>query len=83
MLVTASRAFRANETMFQTSTTQIRIKLFTHESRQPSTLLDLTFEERICVLLHNAIQHRIFGSMAPITRSATPRRRRANSVVLL
>jgi hypothetical protein len=46
-------------------------------------VLDLPFEERICVLLHNAIQHRIFGSMALITRSAIPRRRRANPLVLL
>ena len=79
MLVTTSSAFRANETMFQASATQVRFKLFANESRQPSTLLDLAFEERICVLLHNAIQHRIFESMAPITR---PRRRRANPLVL-
>jgi hypothetical protein len=83
VLVTTPRAFCTNETLFQPSATQVGFKLFANKSRQPSTLLDLRFEERIGVPIHNAIQHRLFGSMAPITRSAGPRRRRANPIVLL
>jgi hypothetical protein len=83
MLVTTPRAFCANETLFQTSATQVRFKLIANESRQPATSLLLPFEERICVLLHNAIEHRIFGSMPPITRTANPRRCRANPLVLV
>ena len=83
MLVTTPRAFCSNETMFQPSATQVRFKLFANESRQPSTLLDLAFEERICVLLHNAIQNCVLGPMTPIIRSAGRRRRQANPNVLL
>jgi len=59
VLVTTPRAFCTNETLFQPSATQVGFKLFANKSRQPSTLLDLRFEERIGVPVHNAIQHRL------------------------
>jgi hypothetical protein len=46
-------------------------------------VLDLPFEERICVLLHYAIQHCVLRAMTPIARTAGRRRRRANLFVLL
>ena len=58
--------------MVQATTTQARFELLANELHQGATALALPFEERIGVLLNNALQHRVLGTMTPIARSPRP-----------